>query len=94
MIEHFELVLKEKLAAVGWLPEVESLRQDDVVVSESELNIVLADGKDVAEARVFQFLKYLGHARQNFLKEIGRGVRHGRLSNYNIPRIIRLQNLL
>ena len=55
---------------MGGLPEVESIREDDIMISEGELDIVLVDAKDIAKSRAFQLLQQDIHARQDLLEKV------------------------
>ena len=56
VVADLKLGVKTKGAEVGGLPEVEGIREDDIMIGEGELDIVLVDAKDIAESRAFQFL--------------------------------------
>ena len=55
---------------MGGLSEVECVREDDIMISEGELNIVLVDAKDIAEARAVQLLEEHIHTGEYLLKKV------------------------
>ena len=51
MVDDLEFGAKGKRTKVGGLPEVDGVGEDYIMIGESELNIVLIDGEDVAKSR-------------------------------------------
>jgi len=56
VVADLKLGVESKETVMGGLPEVESIREDDIMISEGELDIVLVDAKDIAKSRAFQLL--------------------------------------
>ena len=70
VISNLKLGVEGERTKVGGLSEVECVREDDIMISEGELNIVLVDAKDIAEARAVQLLEEHIHTGQYLLKKV------------------------
>ena len=57
MVDDFELGVEDQGAEVGGLSEVEAVGENNVIFGEGQLNIVLVDGKDVAQLGALEFLE-------------------------------------
>lgn len=51
VVNDLKLGVKGERTKVGGLSEVKGVREDDIMISECELNIVFVDGKDIAKTR-------------------------------------------
>jgi hypothetical protein len=51
LVEHFELEFKGKFTEVSGGPEVEMIREDNIVISECELHLCFIDGEDISQLR-------------------------------------------
>lgn len=62
VVQDLKLGVECKGTKVGGLSKVEGIRQDYIMISECELNIVLVDAEDIAETRAVQLLEEHIHA--------------------------------
>jgi len=91
VVDDLKFSVEGERAEVGGLSKVMGLWEDDIMFGKGELDIVLTDGEDVAEARTLELLQEDLHAGQDLLEKIERTVRHGRLVFNNIRQNIRFR---
>ena len=70
VVNDLKLGVKGERTKVGGLSEVKGVREDDIMISECELNIVLVDAEDIAETRAVQLLEEHIHTGQYLLKKV------------------------
>ena len=70
VIGYLKLGIESERTNVSGLSEVKGIREDDIMISKCQLNIVLVNGEDIPESRAVQLAEQQSHARQNLLEKV------------------------
>jgi len=76
LIEHFKLDIECKPAEMSGRSLIGVISEDEIGISECDLELAFIDTEDIAKAWALELLKEAGHARQDLLEQVQRRTQH------------------
>lgn len=76
LIQHFKLDIEGEPAEMSGGTLIGMISEDEIGISECDLQLAFIDTEDIAKAGTLKLLKEAAHARQDLLEQVQRRTQH------------------